>query len=540
MDKAAVAMDKATVINMMDEVLRKHDVQIMGQLDSWLLHLDGLLQNNLSTDARDTPVMHNGSTPESNSTLGLERQALPIPEQTASARLNASRSISRRWSMQSYDEAIEEDLRRAAELHRTASSLSVQSDGPWLLQAWRRIRHCANAVVSKPAFDMLFLALIVTNSLYLGAQLEWASFFNGQADEVALGINLGYTVLFTMEFLLRLLANGPRQLFCKTGWLWTWLDIAVVGSSWVEIAFAFASGSQENEANSNLRIIRIFRIGKLLQTVRSFRVLKFLSALRTLVFSIVDATRSLFWALFLLLIILYIFGILFTDAVLDHFNFSPAESELQFYFGSVSRSMTTLFRSILGGVDWYQPADALAAVGPVWTQLFQFYIGLATLTILNVMTGVFCNSALRAAELNHDVMMQNRSVLRGQAAALFRKMDRTGSGGLTITEFEEVFDDEDMKALLESIDITATDAWTLFNSLNIDGDNLLTLDEFTEGCLLLRGAARSVDMYALKQQIRKLREDVSCINQAQSQMQELVRPKAILKSNFCELERLKV
>ena len=38
------------------------------------------------------------------------------------------------------------------------------------------------------------------------------------------------------------------------------------------------------------------------------------------------------------------------------------------------------------------------------------------------------------------------------------------------------------------------DAWTLFDSLNLDGDNVLTLEEFTEGCLLLKGPARSVDV----------------------------------------------
>ena len=62
--------------------------------------------------------------------------------------------------------------------------------------------------------------------------------------------------------------------------------------------------------------MRIFRIGKLLQAVRSFRILKFLTALRILVhlglalgagsdelrYAIMDATRSLFWALLLLML----------------------------------------------------------------------------------------------------------------------------------------------------------------------------------------------------------------------------------------------
>ena len=141
---------------------------------------------------------------------------------------------------------------------------------------------------------------------------------------------------------------------------------------------------------------------------------------------------------------------------------------------------------------------------------------------LNVMTGVFSSSAIRAAEQNHDVLMQNRSALRDAAARIFQKMDMSGFGTITITEFETVYNDEDMKAFLESLEISATDAWTLFNSLNLDGNHVLTLEEFTEGCLLLRGNARSVDVFALKQQSNKIREQVVELARLQEATHELL------------------
>ena len=78
------------------------------------------------------------------------------------------------------------------------------------------------------------------------------------------------------------------------------------------------------------------------------------------------------------------------------------------------------------------------------------------------------------------------------------------------------------KAFLESLEISATDAWTLFNSLNLDGNHVLTLEEFTEGCLLLRGNARSVDVFALKQQNKKIREQVSNLTKLHQEMHELL------------------
>eukprot|EP00913_Durusdinium_trenchii_P020589 g19338.t1 len=64
-------------------------------------------------------------------------------------------------------------------------------------------------------------------------------------------------------------------------------------------------------------------------------------------------------------------------------------------------------------------------------------------------------------------------------------MDDSGYGSITIDEFEKLFEDEDMQAFLDSIEISATDAWTLFASLDIDGDKVISVEEFTEGCLKL-------------------------------------------------------
>lgn len=72
------------------------------------------------------------------------------------------------------------------------------------------------------------------------------------------------------------------------------------------------------------------------------------------------------------------------------------------------------------------------------------------------------------------------------------------------------------------LEISATDAWTLFNSLNLDGNHVLTLDEFTEGCLLLRGNARSVDVFALKQQNKKIREQISGLAKMHTELSQFL------------------
>eukprot|EP00913_Durusdinium_trenchii_P003885 g3594.t1 len=48
------------------------------------------------------------------------------------------------------------------------------------------------------------------------------------------------------------------------------------------------------------------------------------------------------------------------------------------------------------------------------------------------------------------------------------------------------------------------DAWTLFVTLDVDGDHTVGVDEFVERCLQLHGPAKSTDLFALRQQTEKL------------------------------------
>lgn len=91
------------------------------------------------------------------------------------------------------------------------------------------------------------------------------------------------------------------------------------------------------------------------------------------------------------------------------------------------------------------------------------------------MTGVFCNSAIKAAERDHEMqimsLVQTRRELREQVEFLFKKLDPHGRGKVTIADFESKFGDETVMAFFESMEISAMDAWTLFLTLDIDGDH---------------------------------------------------------------------
>lgn len=57
------------------------------------------------------------------------------------------------------------------------------------------------------------------------------------------------------------------------------------------------------------------------------------------------------------------------------------------------------------------------------------------------------------------------------AVAWHAAKDKYGRGKITIQDFEKNFDDEAVVAFFESMEVSAMDAWTLFLTLDVDGDH---------------------------------------------------------------------
>mmetsp|Transcript_42101 Transcript_42101/g.94235 ORF Transcript_42101/g.94235 Transcript_42101/m.94235 type:complete len:170 (+) Transcript_42101:20-529(+) len=138
------------------------------------------------------------------------------------------------------------------------------------------------------------------------------------------------------------------------------------------------------------------------------------------------------------------------------------------------------------------------------------------------MTGVFCNSAIKAAESDHDLAVQShlqtRKDLKDQVSQLFHTLDARGVGQVTITDFERHWHDDSVRAFFDVLKIGAVDAWTLFSSLDKDGDHTIHVDEFTERCLQLAGPARAADLFSMKQQNAKLGSQLRKIEESQQRV----------------------
>ncbi|CAK9035211.1 Voltage-dependent T-type calcium channel subunit alpha-1H (Voltage-gated calcium channel subunit alpha Cav3.2) [Durusdinium trenchii] len=381
-------------------------------------------------------------------------------------------------------------------------------------QSINQPRSWLHQTVHSPFFDLCFATAILVNTVFIGAEVELSQ--PGVVEHLWIQVTrYFFSGLFTLELFMRLAADGCCGFFCAEDSRWNMLDIFIVLSSWWEIGLELlyitstdSAGGMDNVVGlTGLRALRILRITRLVKLARVARILRFVMALRTLTQSIIYTLKSLIWAIFLLFLIVYIFGILFLQALKDYESdphVSLTDEELaakDLYFRSLWISMLSLFMSIAGGVSWGQLLLPLHAISTVWIWVFLCYISFTYFAVLNVVTGVFCQSAIDSAQSDHDAVLQ--SILANKQAHiekiryLFNEIDAEEVGVITYQMFQDKVGTKEVQTYFESIDLDIWDAWSFFKLLDLDSGGAIEVEEFLMGCLRLRGNARAMDMAKL-------------------------------------------
>jgi len=240
------------------------------------------------------------------------------------------------------------------------------------------------------------------------------------------------------------------------------------------------------------------------------RILRFFRPLRVLVTSILGIMKSAVWAMLLLAMFIYFFGIIFTQGAGQAMQSGEGDFQnLHRYYGSLGTTLYYLFTCISGGEDWAQVALPLAEVHWIYRSLFLMYISFVVFALLNVMTGVFCQSAIESAEKDQDMVIQE--LLRSKEETVKRlenlfagELDKKGNGELTVQQFETLLENEQLKAWFCSVDIDITDGWTLFKLLDTEGQGCIKVNSFVEGCLRLRGHAKKIDVMEMMHEHKRI------------------------------------
>lgn len=240
-----------------------------------------------------------------------------------------------------------------------------------------------------------------------------------------------------------------------------------------------------------MRFLRLFRI------LRVIRIVRFIQELNNILYLICGSLWAFFWTFSLLFLLSYVTGALFTQGVADaradnHFGVAH-DDKLEEHFGTVMASIFSMYKAILGGIDWGELTSPLQDAKIWWTQpVFMMYIAFAALVMLNLVTGVFVDGArkLSQRDVKVDLLKRLEKILH-QACI-------PEDGYISRSDFMDQMDNPDMVALFDAIGVSMEqEGHILFNLLDTSNRGKVTPEAFVLGGLRLQGAAQAFDLAKL-------------------------------------------
>lgn len=188
------------------------------------------------------------------------------------------------------------------------------------------------------------------------------------------------------------------------------------------------------------------------------------------------------------------------------------EAELQLWFGTVSKTMLSLYMAVSGGDDWHNFYDILQQVGTRAALVFLIFILFFQIALVNILTGVFVENAMELAEPDRaETALRNRKKHIAEENSLGEicreEIDKDCSGGISKSKFYEAYDKRDskLKDHLNVLGLNIHDVEMFFKLLSLgDQEQEVDIDSFVACCLRLKGAASSLELQQVEFQIKYL------------------------------------
>jgi len=379
--------------------------------------------------------------------------------------------------------------RRRRSYHRSPSrSLSATA------RLWRSPIRTIKSWVGSVYFDYLMGVLLISNAVEIGIQVDIMA--SRSDDTIPLEfriIDWVYCIIFTAELLLRICVYR-REFLRMAGWKCNLFDTIVVAFQIVdESTKLLFTGTKFQELIDSMGVLRVLQLGRVVRLVRMVRLIP---ELKSMVYLIMASMGSCFWTMILLMIMLYCAAVYFTELATElvrgQSDFDNEKVDL--HWGCIFNSIITLFQAITGGDDWKNFVESVTtqSTRSVNMVLFMIYISFATLVMLNLVTGVFVEGAQRIIKEDRD------NEISTHVRKLFFFADGDHSGDISLAEFQEAMELGEFEIFAQVAELGATTSARLFDMLDTDQSGTLSVEEFVDGCIRLRGHAKASDLLALK------------------------------------------
>ncbi|GAA0786329.1 ion transporter [Marinobacterium sediminicola] len=231
---------------------------------------------------------------------------------------------------------------------------------------WNLLQERLERLRANKVFETFVIGVIIASALLIGAKTyEEASRF----DRILHWLDLGVTLFFLFEIIVRMAAEKRLLNFFRSGW--NIFDFVIVVASLVPI--------NDSEMVLVARLLRVFRV---------LRLVSMIPELRILLAALVKSIPRMGYVALLMFIIFYIY------AAIGSFMFNAVDPVL---WGNISIAMLTLFR-VATFEDWTDVMYATMEVYPYSWVFYLTFIFLTAFVFLNMMIGIVLDVMQKESE----------------------------------------------------------------------------------------------------------------------------------------------
>eukprot|EP00927_Polykrikos_kofoidii_P070953 TRINITY_DN6730_c1_g2_i1.p1 TRINITY_DN6730_c1_g2~~TRINITY_DN6730_c1_g2_i1.p1 ORF type:complete len:737 (+),score=95.58 TRINITY_DN6730_c1_g2_i1:106-2316(+) len=360
------------------------------------------------------------------------------------------------------------------------------------------------------AFENMTLLVIAINAVWIAVDTD----FN-DADTL-LHAQLPFVIAdnwfcayFTAEIIVRFGAFVNKLHALQDGWFVfdSVMAFTMIVETWVVTGvmhFSTAPGSSSGSAFGNTSVVKIVRLARLTRMARLVRLLRAVPELIILIKGILVASRSVFFTLLLLLLIMYVFAIVFRQVVMQFLSPDEAAHVIDTYFRSVPHSMFALlvYAVIPDSADIILAcAEAHVLLGIVIVS----FVLLATLTVMNMLVGVLCEVVSVVSSVEKEELTV--SYVKGQLMEMLS--DDMGNDTITKEAFENMLMSPKAARAMDEIGVDVVGLADLSDYLFQDGIEI-SFSDLIELVLQLRGSNVSTvrDLVDLRRYMHKELADI--------------------------------
>jgi len=255
------------------------------------------------------------------------------------------------------------------------------------------------------------------------------------------------------------------------------LVVLMVLETWISVLLFCLAGGVMDLSGSAASLLRIFRLFRLTRVARVGRLLRNIPELMILVKGMLMAMRAVSATLMLLLIIIYVFAIIFTQLLWN----DPAGKGC---FETVPMAMHCL---LMNGVfsDQAQFIEQLLSSSIAYYVFILCYMVLGSLTVLNMLLGVICEVMSVVAQVEKDELMAKE--LQNKIHSIQSDFKVEGFDMVSAENFKRLVHNQDALECLNDVNVDVV-ALVDFADFIFREKEELPLSEFIAGVMQFRGA----------------------------------------------------